>query len=303
MDDTERSPDRRVPWSPGIDIPIRPSIAIDRAKWAIQRYAELGIHQPHGNRLEESRDFLAQFAGGKGPLDGADEDLLHRIAECSQTCFEHYLIAQSTSTSSGKLSPEMVRKLKESLAGADVADHERDSPGRDTQFELFIYALLLMGDVLVWIAEPDLRFLYNGQEVGLAAKRIKRSRRLRQRFNDAVEQIKRSGVRGFVAVNADLLIRNLGSMGSAAELGAEVEKGLQAFRPIDDEFVSHPLVLGRLVFGTAAVWPPGHNRPELEICSYRSYVVYAKSSEEERAGLQFFPPMLARIRQHLAQLQ
>jgi len=197
----------------------------------------------------------------------------------------------------------MVRKIEESLTGADVADEEVNSPGRDTQFELFMHALLVMGDVRVWIAEPDLKFLYNGQEVGIAAKRVKRPRKLRPRFNDAVKQIEQSGVRGFVGVNADLLVRHLGSEGHAAELLARFEERVEVLKRIDDDFVSHPLVMGRLVFGTDAVWDLGHERPVLEVRSFRDYRVYVKTAEEERAGLQFFPPMLARIRQHMAQLQ
>lgn len=303
MNDTKRSLDRRVEWEPSSDISVSPSRTMARADWAIDRYRKLGVSQPPGNRLEESRRFLAQFAGRKAPFDSTDDEFLRRIEECTQTCFEHYLIARSTGPSSGNLPPEIVRKLEESLTGAEVADEEVNSPGRDTQFELFMRALLVMGDVRVWIAEPDLKFLYNGQEVGLAAKRVKRPRKLRQRFNEAVRQIERSGVRGFVGVNADLLVRHLGSEGHAAELGARFEERLKALKRIDEDFVSHPLVIGRLVLGTDTIWDLGKDRPTLEGSRFHDYRVYAKSEEEARAADQFFFPMMSRIRQRLAQLK
>ena len=81
----------------------------------------------------------------------------------------------------------MIQKIEESLTGSDVADEEVESPGRDAQFELFVLATLVMGDVCAWIEEPDLRFLYNRQEVGLAAKRVKGPQKLRQRFSEAVK--------------------------------------------------------------------------------------------------------------------
>jgi len=302
MADSEQSPDRRVQWSPGPETSVRPSIAIARAKWAIGRYGQLGVRHPPGSRLEESRSFLAEFAGRKAPFDAADEELLHRIAECTQTCFEHYLIARSTGTIAGNLSSEMLRKLEKSLTGDEVADGEVDSPGRDTQFELFMHALLVMGDIPVWIAEPDLRFLYNGEEVGLAAKRVKRPGQLRPRFNEAVKQIESSSVRGFVGVNADLLVRYLGSEGHAAEIGARFEERLKALKRIDEDFVSHPLVIGRLVFGTDTIWDLGKDRPTLEGSRFHDYRVYAKSEEEATAAERFFPPMMARIRQRLAKL-
>jgi hypothetical protein len=195
----------------------------------------------------------------------------------------------------------MVRKIEESLTGAEVADEEVDSPGRDTQFELFMRALLVMGEVPVRIAEPDLKFLYNGQEVGLAAKRVKRPGKLRPRFNEAVRQIERSRVRGFVAVNADLLVRDLGSEGNAAEIGAQFER-LKALQRIDEDFVLNPFVMGRLVFGTDAIWDLRRERPALEVRSFRDYKVYAKNAEEKLAGHRFFLPMLKRIIQRMAQL-
>lgn len=303
MADSERFLNRGVQWSPGAETSVRPSIAIARAKWAIDRYGELGVRQPPGNRLEKSRSFLAEFAGRKAPFDSVDEELLHRIAECTQTCIEHYLIARSTESSSGRLSDEMLRKLKESLTGAEVADRELDSPGRDTQFELFMHALLVMGDVSVWIAEPDLRFLYNAEEVGLAAKRVKRPGQLRPRFNGAVKQIERSGIRGFVAVNADLLLRDLGSEGNADEGLVQFEEWPEAFRRIDEAFASHPLVLGCLAFGTDAIWDLEEGQPSVQVRSFRDYKVYAKTSEEAEVAERFFPHMRARIRQRLAQLE
>jgi len=299
---TSKQDDIRPPWTSGSPVPVNPSASVAGADWAIDRYQQLGICKSPGNRLQQARELLAQFAGTNAPLDSEDEALLHRIVESTQTCFEHYLIARSTGTRFGKLSFEMVRKLEESLTGAEVADEEVNSPGRDTQFELFVRAFLVMGGVPVWIAEPDLRFRYNGREVGLAAKRVKGPRKLRRRFNDAVDQIERTGHSGFVAVNADLLVRNLGSEGDAAELGARFQERLEALKRIDEEFGSHSLVVGRLVFGTDAIWHLEKGKPKLELRSFRQYYVYAKSDEEAKAADRFFPPLRARIDERMQQL-
>lgn len=293
----------RAPWTTNSPIPLNPSAAIAGADYAIDHYGNLGVRQRHGDdRLQQARNFLAQFSGTKAPLDLMDEELLQRICESTQTCFEHYLIARSTHTRSGKLQPELVRKLKESLTGVEVADEEVNSPGRDTQFELFVRAILVMGDVPVWIAEPDLRFLYDGREVGLAAKRVKRPRKLRRRFNDAVDQIERTGHSGFVAVNADLLVRDLGSEGNATEVGARFQERLDTLRRIGEEFVSHPRVMGCFVFGTDAIWHLEKERPMVEFRSFRQYHVYAKNNEEAEVADRFFGPLRARIDQRMQQL-
>ena len=299
---SEQQDDTRPPWTSGSPIPVSPSASIAGAERAIDRYRKLGIRQSPGNRLQQARELLAQFAGRNAPLDSEDEELLHRIVESTQTCFEHYLIARSTGTSSGKLLPELERKLEESLTGAEVAEDEVNSPGRDTQFELFVRAFLVMGGVSVWIAEPDLRFQYNGREVGLAAKRVKGPKKLRRRFKDAVDQIEGTGHSGFVAVNADLLVRCLGSEGNAAELGARFQDRLDALKRIDEEFVSRPLVMGRLVFGTDAIWHLGEGQPTLEFRSFRQYYVYAKSDQEVEAAERFFSALSARIDKRMQRL-
>ena len=302
MNVTSEQDDIRPPWTCGSPIPVNPSASVAGADWAIDRYRQLGIRHSPGNRLQQARELLAQFAGTNAPLDSTDEELLHRITESTQTCFEHYLIARSTGTCSGKLPPEMVRKLEESLTGAEVADEEVNSPGRDIQFELFVRAFLVMGSVSVWIAEPDLRFQYNGREVGLAAKRVKRPHKLRRRFKDAVDQIERTRHGGFVAVNADLLVRELGSEANAAELGTRFQERLDALKRIDEEFGSRALVMGRLVFGTEAIWHLEKGKPKLELRSFRQYYVYAKSDEEAKAADRFFPPLRARIDERMQQL-
>lgn len=300
---TSEHNETRAPWTVGSPIPLSPSAAVAGADWAIDRYRNMGICQRHGgDRLQRARDFLAQYSGTNAVLESSDEELLHRIVESTQTCFEHYLIARSTGTVSGKLAPELTRKLEESLTGEEVADKEMNSPGRDTQFELFVRAMLVMGGVSVWIAEPDLRFLYNGREVGLAAKRVKRPKKLRRRFRDAVDQIERTGHSGFVAVNADLLVRDLGSEGSDAEIGARFQERLDALKWIDKEFGSHSLVMGRLVFGTDAIWHLGKGRPTLGFRFFRQYWVYSKTNEEAKAADRFFGELKARIDQRMQKL-
>lgn len=290
----------RPPWTTGCPVPVNPTAAVAGADWAIDRYRELGIRAARGdNRLQQARGLLARFAGRIAPLDPADEELLSRIVESTQTCFEHYLIARSTGTPSGRLAPEHLQKIEESLTGAATADEDANSIGRDTQFELLVRAVLVMGDVPVRIAEPDLRFLYASKEAGLAAKRVKRLEKLRPRFREAVEQIERAAHGGFVAVNADLVVRDLGSEGEPSQLGARFQERLDVLKRIDEEFVSHPLVMGRLVFGNDAVWHFGSNRPRLEFHSFRQYRVYAKTDEETEAAERFFSALSARIDQRM----
>lgn len=289
-------------WTSRPSIPLNPSSAIAGADWAIARYSSLGLKLPPGNRLQRARKFLSQFAGTETPLTLDDEEQLRRIVESTQSCFEHYLIARSTGTHSGQLPAEHVRKIEESLTGADTADEDANSIGRDTQFELFVAAVLTMGGASVRIAEPDLQVLYEGDEVGLAAKRVKRLNKLRRRCKDAVAQIERVGRRGFIAVNADLLIRDLGLEGSTAERGARFRERLAILEQIDEEFAANPLVMGCLVFGTDAIWHTDVEHPTLEFGFFRQFRVYPQDEEEVKESNQFFHALDERIDERMQQL-
>jgi hypothetical protein len=89
---------------------------------------------------------------------------------------------------------------------------------------------------------------------------------------------------------------------SPAELGARFQERLDALKRIDEEFVSHPLVMGRLVFGTDGVWYLGQERPTVEFRSFRQFRVYTKSAREVEAADQFFLALSARIDQRMQRL-
>ncbi len=77
---------------------------------------------------------------------------------------------------------------------------------RDFQFELYLAALFDLSGFYVLIEEPDFLFKYENVTYSVAAKRINSERKIHTRFSRAKEQIKKSGVKGFIAFSLDRIV-------------------------------------------------------------------------------------------------
>jgi hypothetical protein len=254
------------------------------------------------NRLETARRYLSQFVEKDEPMLDTSEATLRRIVEATQSCFEHYLIARSTGPRERTPNRELIEKLSLSLTGAQTSDADANSVGRDTQFELFVRAMLTMGGVTVSIAEPDLRFPFGSEEFAIAVKRVKKISRLNQRFRDGAKQIEKSGIRGFVAVNTDLLIRDVGLDGQPAERGQNFDRRLELLHRLDDKYSSNPKIVGRIAFGTDTVWHLDRERPTAEFGFFRQIRVFPADDAEAQALTQFFDDVASRIDARMAGL-
>lgn len=204
---TETFPRRfeQGPWELGGPVESGPSGGIAAADWTLRRLEELGVRIPPGNRLVQARRLLAEVNSGKPPLTPSDERVLKRVAEAQRTVTEQYIIARAVRQAGSPTS----QKLEEMLGGPEVEEHEKNPIARNTQFELYVTAMLAMGGATVTLAEPDALMLFDSEEVGVAAKRLSSPKQLRRRLEEGVKQIERSHRRGFVAMNVDIFVKQM----------------------------------------------------------------------------------------------
>ncbi|MCH7910190.1 MAG: hypothetical protein IIB38_11295 [Candidatus Hydrogenedentes bacterium] len=84
-------------------------------------------------------------------------------------------------------------------------DDREESPGRNAQFELFVAAICQAAGLFpVEYSEPDIRCTLEGMRVGIAAKRIKSDKQIEKRIRKASEQIQKSGLPGFIALDTSI---------------------------------------------------------------------------------------------------
>ena len=100
----------------------------------------------------------------------------------------------------------------------------QNSPGRDTQFELFVAAICQAeGLCPVGYEEPDIFCTMDGIRVGFAAKRVKSKSKIDKRIAEASKQIRKSGHPGFVALDTSIALnranRWIGKAMSADKFG------------------------------------------------------------------------------------
>jgi hypothetical protein len=215
----------------------------------------------------------------KVTLTAEDSVLLARVAEAQWSAFQQHIICRATSNPHG-ISDVHRRKLEDMLGGSDLPEWDSNSVARDTQFELYAGAMLSMGGLPVVLAEPDLRVLIAGQDLGLAAKRVKAAKQLRKRVSGAVRQIRRSGRRGFVVVCVDLLVRDTGLPGGAAERGAAFDERIAELHELDNWLEKQASVVGRMALGHDSIWHLGGERPGLEVALFRQHRLFPQSTAE-----------------------
>jgi hypothetical protein len=166
---------------------------------------------------------------------------------------EFYLIAR---TLPKDRDPDTEGKLRVVLRGSAKA--------KDFQFELLLGALLAIADIKVRPAPPDLRFLFAGEEWGIAAKRITSGEQLAKRTQRAVEQLEEERIRGIIAVNVDAFVRGLavteGADGRWEEFDARVERLNRLYPALAEQ----DALAGIMAMGQVVEWLFDGSIPHLE---------------------------------------
>ncbi len=107
----------------------------------------------------------------------------------------------------GKSYSEKLRlELTTALHGAPLPSSDKRTEARNLQFQLYLTAWLVQSGLDARLDEPDVRFSHEGVCYGIAAKRLSSPRQVEKRVREAVRQLERPGVKGFVALSVERLL-------------------------------------------------------------------------------------------------
>lgn len=280
-------------------IRIGASGIIDAALWIRNRLSDFNVPQPAGNRLMKACTLLQDANQRKILLRPDDEKTLYEVTEAQWTVLEHYVVAHALGAKDRTLPPILLDKLETMLSGADTEEDDKNPLARNTQFELYVGATLVMGGVQTWLYEPDLQIDYLGSKIGVAAKRVRSARQLIKRAKDAAIQIRKSGLPGIVAMNVDVLLRKTG-MG---DLGTEqLDERLAALKMVDNLLSKYEEVLASLVFARDAVWQFSGEKPSIELAIWYRFVTYPRSQKQREFGEEFWRRVRERIDERMANI-
>lgn len=229
---------------------------------ALLRLEQMGVSVPSAGRHQQSLDTLAEWNSSSSPVDLQDEPALRKIGEAHRTAWETYLIVFAAYQRTLKrhrgqetlFTPERFRKL---MKGPFIGEG-RDTEPRNVQFELYLGARLELGGIEVRGGEPDLKFLYGYEWVGLAAKRIQslKGSQIQKNIQDAANQIERSGCRGWVAVSLDSRFEGVDVHESEPDKLARFGSLFDSTNAGIARQERKPGVLGLMAFGYADGWSP-----------------------------------------------
>jgi len=100
----------------------------------------------------------------------------------------------------------MLAKLKHVLGGAPLPSEDANPLARSMQFELYVAALCVRGELPVMFREPDCIVTAAGVRLGIAAKRAG-GPNVQRLFADAASQLRKAKLDGVVALSFDRLFR------------------------------------------------------------------------------------------------
>jgi hypothetical protein len=135
---------------------------------------------------------------------------------------------------------------------------------------MFVAAQLVLGGLDVVKGEPDLRFKYGYERVGVAVKRLDSlaPAQVRHNITDAVNQIARWGLRGWIALNLDTRFEGLPLVANRLTLLNRFGRAFDSIIPVAARYGSGPHVLGIITYAHLSGWCPATTRrkvPELLI--------------------------------------
>jgi hypothetical protein len=280
---------------------LTPGQIADRGRRSLRRLREWDVRIPPGCRLERATALLESTRMDFEGMRNASDDLMARIAEGARTILE---LHTATHAAPRRPSEDVLRKLAVAITGSDLPGEEATHGARDTQFELLVWGLMRAGGLASchFDESPDLRLDYGDEPVGIAAKRIWSPDQARKRLSHAADQIAASGIRGFIAVNAQEYLSAEAALGDdLAEKGAVFNHEVRRLHGHLPYIAKKPHVIGLIVCGTAVGWhrlPDG--RPKTDLSSYFTMIGLADSPEDEAFASAFMGDLRDRLTEWMA---
>jgi hypothetical protein len=243
---------------------------------AIERFETAGVRIPQHGRL---REYAKQFEHAVRAIETKQAgrlnlEYLHRaLLDVSDLSLIAEQFATATPVKGFHYAAERAMK-----GGKLLADEKNHSPGRDFQFELFIGAIFKRGGYDVWFDEPDVIVRGDFGDVVIAAKRPRSADNLPALFEDADDQIDRSGMLGLIAVDISFLIMpNDLHLPAAADavrlLNAAVDAFAMDTRDNAHRLVRSPSTVGYISYASMLV--VDYERPQLVVpraCTFGRFI-------------------------------
>jgi hypothetical protein len=171
----------------------------EKANYVLQQFKLFGVDVPGGSRISDMYKAICNENGSsRGLILKTDADFnvaREALRDFSQLEFYFDQVKGLVNKHEHK------SKLKEIVSGTTLPqDSGTNTPDRNAQAELFVFAVCKNADLEPSFQEPDITCKLDGKKYGVAVKRIKNLTQLEKRVNDGANQIERTELPGIVSV-------------------------------------------------------------------------------------------------------
>lgn len=281
---------------------ITDRLLAERLNQSLELLAKWGVSVPPTGRHLRA---VQRLRAAKASISALDERERSAIENAHRTAWETFLITVATDQRKRKLKDDLFThsQLSQMMHGAEV-EGTRSTEARDIQFELLVGAELQLGGVDVFGGEPDLRFKYGYETVGLAAKRVRSTaaKQLEIHIAKAVKQIHKSALRGWIALNIDSRLGEIELGRAEVDLIREFDSIFDSVHQRLDEYRSDPSIIGFMIFGYASAWlptPTSNGEPRLHTVSPVRRVGLIEDAGEELLFGEFLSGWESRLNNRL----
>lgn len=171
----------------------------EKVKFVVDSIESLGLNVRAGSRLDLMKQVLIDPDGTGRYIRPDDPDFevaCEAIRDITQ--LEFFFDQVNLSSESREFRSKVKRLIKDTVLPQNSS---AESPGRDVQAELFVFAACRNAGLNPTFKEPDIVCSLDHQEVAIAVKRIKNFEQLVKRIRKGATQIEEAGCGGVVVVD------------------------------------------------------------------------------------------------------
>lgn len=228
-----------------------------RGRASIKILNDLGVHVPSSCRLVLATKEIERFETSPLTVHKDDLETQTRLIEDGRTINEIYSISNAAWAFRNKATTPFTRdRLRLMLSGSRSSQKDTNGLARNTQFELYVSAVLTLSGLEVEHGEPDLRIATRDGYWGVAAKRMNTLNpdRVRRRLKEAADQLKVQMLPGIIAISLDSIVRNVPGIGDLEKLGDSYNKETDFINSVPYWLSEQSYVLGLITFGCTYGW-------------------------------------------------
>jgi len=171
----------------------------EAAKFVVNSIASLGLNVQSGSRFDLMYKTLHNPDGTSRDIKPDDPNFgvaCEALRDITQ--LEYFFDVVDLSIESRELRSKVIRLINDTVLPQGSTTQ---SPGRDVQAELFVFAACRKAGLNPTFQEPDIVCLLDHQKIAVAVKRIKNLKQLVKRIREGASQIKKAGGCGIVFVD------------------------------------------------------------------------------------------------------